>query len=200
VPIPDGSSSDAPVMRPGPRLLKKLSLVFFLRVWRTAAAAPADRGAAALLAKSLANKSFAKTCFARESFRSQTFAVFVECLLRGLMFPHRLLGLGAAFGVPGLACFRGKKPGRLSCKLIAHAGTTHKFPKSCPTAAQDGCQDTVRQVSAFDGASLKTDCQIHFSQIHFSEVLIAVNLVLSFEPNPFTAADAFGLMHHVQEP
>ena len=35
---------------------------------------------------------------------------------------------------------------------------------------------------------MKADCQIHFSQIHFGDVLIAVNSVLSFEPNPFTAA------------
>jgi hypothetical protein len=47
--------------------------------------------------------------------------------------------------------------------------------------------------SGFDGARLNATRQIHFSQIHFSDVLIAVNSVLSFEPNPFTAADAFGL-------
>jgi hypothetical protein len=74
-----------------------------------------------------------RPCFARGSFCSQTFAVFVEGLLRRLMFPHRLLGVGPAFGVARFSRFRGENSGRASRKLIGHAQITRKFPKSCAT-------------------------------------------------------------------
>lgn len=54
---------------------------------------------------------FVKASVARESFRSQTLAVFVERLLRGLMITHGLLGVDATLRLPGFALFGGQNPG-----------------------------------------------------------------------------------------
>lgn len=58
--------------------------------------------------------------FAGEPFGFQAFAVLVEGLLRSLMIPHGLLGIGPAFSVARFPLFRGEDSGRALCKLIVH--------------------------------------------------------------------------------
>lgn len=61
--------------------------------------------------------SVAGACFPRQPLGLQPFAVCVERLLRRFMLAHRLLGVGAPGGVPGLAFFGGEDAWR-SCREI----------------------------------------------------------------------------------
>jgi hypothetical protein len=128
-------------------------------------------------------------------------------LLRRFVFAHRLFGIGTAFGVACSALFGREDSGRTGCELIVHAHDNAQVPERllggnprnpCGSrrrtrahagwAARIHIEQRIQPHNASNPARFRFARPITVRRLHFNEELIAENLVLSFEPNPFTAA------------